>query len=244
MSRAFGVAHKCGIPVGGIPMLQRVLAALSAARVQQPVLVSIDDESAGRNAAGPLAGQVTFLRSATSAPASARAAAIAADHYPLLVTTADHALLTPAMLADFQTRALASGADFVVGLATAEIILAAYPQTKRTFIRFGHDRVSGCNLFAVLNRNGLALFETWSQMEKDRKRPWKLVAAFGIRPLLMYVFGRLTLEGAFAQASKRLRVTIKPVLLPFAEAAIDVDKPSDHALAEAIISKRQTTTGN
>ena len=28
MAKAFGVAHKCGLAVAGIPMLQRVLAAL------------------------------------------------------------------------------------------------------------------------------------------------------------------------------------------------------------------------
>ena len=43
MAKAFGVAHKCGIPVAGVPMLQRVLQALADANMALPIAVSIDD---------------------------------------------------------------------------------------------------------------------------------------------------------------------------------------------------------
>ena len=66
----------------------------------------------------------------------------------MLVTTADHALLTPEMIDYFCEQAERNGADFSAGLARAEVILKAYPQSVRTFFRFGKDRVSGCNLFA------------------------------------------------------------------------------------------------
>lgn len=241
MAKAFGVVHKCTLPVVGVPMLQRVLTALTDAKMNLPILVSIDDASAGRTASGPLVVDVQMLASAASAPASARAAAIAANSFPVLVTTGDHALLTAEMVHDFQTQAEASGADFCVGLATAETILAAYPETRRTFFKLGPDRVSGCNLFAVLSPAGLKLFDVWSDLEKNRKKPWKLVAAFGILPLLKFLMGRMTLQSAFAEMSQRLDFKIAPILLPFAEAAIDVDKPSDHALAEEIIRKRMKT---
>lgn len=243
MAKAFGVAHKCALPVVGIPMLQRVLAALAAAGLRQPVFISIDDPEAGRKAAGPLAHHTKLLPSASSAPASARAGVLAAGSYPVLVTTGDHALLTAEMVLNFRSQAAASGADFCVGLATAETILGAYPATKRTFFRLGGDRVSGCNLFAVMNSKGLALLDVWAELEKNRKKPWKLVAAFGLRPLFLFALGRLTLTGAFAEISRRLGFRVAPVLLPFAEAAIDVDKPEDHALAEAIIRTRMTSQG-
>lgn len=238
MAKAYGVSHKCALPVAGVPMLQRVLGALVQARSTGPILVSIDDAAIGAKAAGPFASQCEMLAAATSAPASARAAVLAACHYPVLVTTGDHALLTAEMVRHFQQQAAASGADFCVGLATAETIVAAYPETSRTFFKLGPDRVSGCNLFAVLSPKGLKLFDVWSDLEKNRKKPWKLAAAFGMGPLVSFMLGRLTLQTAFAEMSRRLGLTITPVLLPFAEAAIDVDKPSDHALAEKIIRAR------
>jgi len=238
MAKAFGVAHKCTLPVAGVAMLQRVLAALSGAGLATPLLVSIDDAEAGMRAAGSLTAQARMLPSANSAPASAKQAVLAAAHFPVLVTTGDHALLTPQMVKNFQDQACASSADFCVGLASAETILAAYPDTKRTFFKLGPDRVSGCNLFAVMSPKGLGLFDVWHDLEKNRKKPWKLVAAFGVGPLLSFLLGRLTLKTAFAEMSRRLGFKIVPILLPFAEAAIDVDKPSDHALAEGIINAR------
>ncbi len=241
MAKGFGVAYKCTIPVAGVPMLQRVLMALTAARITPPILVSIDNAAAGLAASGPLAGATQMLASGASAPASARAGVVAAAQYPVLITTGDHPLLTGEMVADFLARAENSEADFVVGLARAETILMAYPDTKRTFFRLGPDRVSGCNLFAVLSPKGLGLFDVWHELEKNRKKPWKLVAAFGLRPLFSFLLGRLTLQSAFSEMSRRLGFTIVPVLSPFAEAAIDVDKPSDHALAEKIIRSRMTS---
>lgn len=238
MAKAFGAAHKCALPVAGIPMLQRVLSALADAGVQRPVRVSIDDLPAGQRAAGPLGGNATMMVSGPSAPSSAKAAVLAVARFPVLVTTGDHALLTAAMVQDFCGQATASGADFCVGLATAETILAAYPETRRTFFRLGPDRVSGCNLFAVMSPEGLGLFDVWHELERNRKKPWKLVAAFGVWPLLSFAFGRLTLQKAFAEMSRRLGFRIAPVLLAFAEAAIDVDKPEDHALAEKILRAR------
>jgi hypothetical protein len=40
------------------------------------------------------------------------------------------------------------------------------------------------------------------------------------------------------RAGARLGFTARLIALPIAEAAIDVDKPSDHQLAEAILTAR------
>jgi hypothetical protein len=91
----------------------------------------------------------------------------------------------------------------------------------------------------VFNEKGLRVLERWSDLEAFRKQPWRLVAAFGLSALLRFAFGRLTLAEAFAVASERLSLKARPVFMPFAEAAIDVDKPADKELAEAIIASRE-----
>ncbi len=143
------------------------------------------------------------------------------------------------MLAHFCAESDKAGADFTVGLARAEIILAAYPEAVRTFFRLGNDRVSGCNLFALRNASGLRLLERWQYLEEARKKPWRLVAAFGPVALLRFALGLLSVDAAFATVSARLGLTVKPVLMPFAEAAIDVDKPADKELAERIFAARR-----
>lgn len=59
-------------------------------------------------------------------------------------------------------------------------------------------------------------------------------------PLLKYGLGQLTIEKAIAQLSNRLGMTIHYVLLPFAEAAIDVDSASDWHLVEKIIQQNSS----
>jgi hypothetical protein len=65
------------------------------------------------------------------------------------------------------------------------------------------------------------------------------VGAFGLGPLLAYLFGRLTVERAAREASRIFGAKADIVDLPFAEAAIDVDKPSDLDLVERILRDRE-----
>lgn len=240
MARAYGVSHKCTLPVLGKPMLSRVITTLLAVPEIKRIAVSIEDEAPLHAALGNVPSRVNRVQSTTSAPASVLAAVRERREFPLLLTTGDHALLTPEMVDYFCTQASNNSADFSVGLATAETILKEYPESVRTFFRLGADRVSGCNLFAIMNERGLAVVERWQYLDSLRKKPWRLVAAFGLTALLRFAFGAISLDSAFQLVSKQLNVVARAVLMPFAEAAIDVDKPSDLELAERILRQRQT----
>lgn len=223
-----GVERKALIPIAGRPMIDHVLDALSASHLETPFMVSGFD-----------ACHDARLGQAPSGAGPANSALLGAQHigfYPLLITTCDHPLLTDNMLEVFVASAKLSGADFCVGLADKDVIHPAYPHVKRTYLKFSDRSVSGCNLFYIANENGLAAIKFWQKAQQHRKQPWKLARALSLPLLLSYISGRLTLEGAFRHASKTLGIIAKPVLLPFAEAAIDVDKPSDKELVEAIFA--------
>lgn len=239
MAKAYGVTHKCSVAVAGKPMLKRVIEALQKSRYVTSIAISVEDPALIKSIMNGSAAGLDFTPSAASAPQSAWLAIERSGRFPVLLTTGDHALLTPEMIDYFCAEALSNGADFSAGLARAEVIIKAYPDTRRTFFRFRNDRVSGCNIFAVTNENGMKIIERWHYLESLRKKPWRLVAAFGMGALLRYAFGMLTLADAFEAASKRLGLTAKPIYLPFAEAAIDVDKPSDKELAEKILQARE-----
>jgi GTP:adenosylcobinamide-phosphate guanylyltransferase len=235
MSRAYSVTHKCLLPVAGKPMLQHVIGALRSGQLFRKIVISVENASLPQGALGPFADAVDLMASDSSASLSvAKALNSMSLTPPVLVTTADHPLLRKDIIAHFLNRSAAAEADLTVGLATAEVILAAYPRARRTFLRFGTERVSGCNLYAFNTASALKVIGPWHELEGSRKRPWQLVSALGMSNLIAYLFGALSLEGAFAAASRRLGIMVKPVLLPFAESAIDVDKPADLELAEWI----------
>lgn len=226
-----GVERKAIIPINGRPMIDYVLAALEKANLSQPFHVSGFDAAYDK--------RLVQSPSGTGPADSADAALRAGINLPCLITTADHPLLTPYMLEHFLTQVRQSDADFCVGFATKKIIQPAYPDVKRTYLYFSDYSVSGCNLFYINTLKGLAAIEFWKQAQHLRKQPLKLARSLGWGVLFNYAVGRLSLEGAFEYASKRLSITAKPVLIPIAEAAIDVDKPSDKILVEAILSGNQ-----
>ncbi|MEG9884829.1 MAG: nucleotidyltransferase family protein [Hyphomicrobiales bacterium] len=234
----YHVSHKCKILIGGIPMLARVLDALADTPRVSRVIVSIDKPHVANEIAdkhGRMAVQT--LASSVNAPASVTTALNSGlVDCPVLVTTGDHALLSVEMLDHFLSASAASNADLTIALARREIIETAYPNIARTYFTFGADRVSGCNLFALNTAKAFKAVAFWSRVDRDRKRPWSIIRAFGFYPLLLRATGRLTLEGAFARASRKLDAVIKPVIMPFAEAAIDVDKRQDKSLVEDILA--------
>lgn len=243
MARAYGVTHKCVLDVAGVPMILRVLKALADAPSVGRIVISIEDPDVVTSAPGfkELAERTSIetVQSADRASSSV-AHALSSDRldYPVLVTTADHALLTPDMVETFCVESTASKADVTAGLASADTILGAYPGSARTFLKFADGRYSGCNLFTFNTEAAMKAITFWQRVERDRKKPWRLIRAFGIWPLVLYLAGAAGLERAFALGSKRLGIAAKPVVMPMAEAAIDVDKPEDLVLVELILAKR------
>ena len=228
LCEAAGVERKALIPIAGRPMIDHVLDALSKGGVTTPFFVSGLDKAHDKRLVSTPCG---------AGPAnSAYLAATYISSYPLLITTCDHPLLTAEMINNFIDGARKTGADFCVGLASKSVVQPAHPNVKRTYLRFSDGSVSGCNLFYVANKKGLAAIEFWQKAQQHRKQPWKLARAFSLPLFLSYLTGRLTVEGAFRHASKTLGIVAKPVFLPFAEAAIDVDKPSDKQLVEDIFA--------
>lgn len=228
LCEAAGVVRKALLPIAGRPMIDYVLDALSQSEVLQPFSVSGFDADYEKR-----------LTQTPSGAGPANSALLGVEHigeFPILITTCDHPLLTADMIESFISGAQDSGADFCVGLADKTVISPVYPHVKRTYLKFSDKSVSGCNLFYIANAKGLAAIKFWKSAQQYRKQPWKLARAFSLPLLLSYVSGRLTLDGAFAHASKTLGIDAKPILLPFAEAAIDVDKLSDLDLVEAIFA--------
>jgi len=240
-----GVPCKALAPVAGVPMLQRVLDAISASdRIRRITLVGpprkwlqelpdisrrIDSNSLG------------WIEPAPSPSASAwQGLQELPEHQPVLVTTTDHALLSTRMIDYFLDHAERSGCDFVVGLARLETVQAGFPGSRRTATRLRGGPYCGCNLFAVNTPRGRELTAFWRRVEEQRKKPWRvIVGALGWRAVLSYFAGRLTLEQALERLSQRLGLRLGAVVLPFAEAAVDVDTPADRQLVERVLAARQ-----
>lgn len=238
-----GVSHKALAPINGVPMLLRLYRTLRACPGIASIHVCIDDgallDAVSDLAAARDAGMLRLIAPAESPAASlARALEEIGLERPLLITTADHPLLDAAMVAHLLDQA-PEDADLAVGLADGAIVTARYPGAIRTFYRFQEQRVSGCNLFLARGAGARKVALYWRRMERFRKKPLRLAWEVGPFALLRLVLGRLSLADAFAHLSRRIGARIQPVLLPFPEAPIDVDKPADFTLVGEILRQRE-----
>lgn len=231
-----GTDLKALIPVGGIPMVARPVNALLLS--PQILAVSVLSQQPDRIAeALPRNSRLTVTAS-DSTIASTLDAILAdpATRFPLLVTTADHALLSPPMIADFCSKA--EGADLAIGLVEKRPLMARLPSTKRTWLGFRGGSYSGANLFAFGSPAAAKAVDMWRSVEQDRKKGWRMVASLGPALFTGAVLRLRTLDQTLTSIGKRLGLDIRKVELADPLAAVDVDKPADHELVTAILEGR------
>ena len=241
LAQSEGLTHKALLPIGGVPMGVRVLEALAATPGIERIGVSCDDPQLVARLEGLMSGVRPGLRLEHHASARSPAASLGDFIASLeegelaLVTTADHPLMSTEIVRHFVEHATERDADLVAGVVSERVYRERFPSGPRTFVRFADDAFSGANLFLVRAPGAIRVAYFWVRLEGVRKRPWRLVSHFGVGTLVRFLTGRLTVARALAEASAVIGARIDAVFLPFAEAALDVDKPADLATVKALI---------
>ncbi len=236
LAAAFQETYKALIPVAGVPMLRRVVDTLLSAP-EIGAIVVLGQEPDALKPVLPEHEAIAVSRS--TAGISTSIASVAGSDvapWPVIVTSADHPLLTTAMISDFVTGA--AGSDVAVAMVERASMDAAYPGNRRTWRHFRGGAYSGANLFALQSDKAQAALTLWAEAEADRKKQLALLMHFGPWLALRAITRTITLDAALAAAGRRLGLKAKAVVLPQAEAAIDVDKLSDHILVEQILGAR------
>ena len=242
---AFAASHnvtaKALIPVAGEPMLGRVAATLlRCPEIGRILVLAQEPDALLMGALGWMAEEPRIATARAGDGISTSIAAVVgtdAAPWPVLVVTADHALLTPAMVAEFIAEA--GGNDAAVALVERRVVESAYPETRRTWLRFSDGDYSGANLFALGGPAAHKALALWARVEKDRKKAVRLLFYFGPLLALRAITRTISLDTAVAKVARRVDLSVKPVRLSVAEAAIDVDKPADLALVERILAARR-----
>ncbi len=243
VAQAAGVACKSFAPIDNRPMVHRVLDALSAARQVDTLILC--------GPSRPLVEQEPELQArldknefkwiasqATPSLSTYHALQAFPDNKPMLVTTADHALLTPQIVDFFCHAAYQLECDVAVGLTAYEGVIAAFPETQRTAIKFKDGAYSGCNLFGFLNSRSDQAAQFWRRIEQERKKPLRLMQLLGWWTVARYLLGRISLGDGLATLSNKMQVRLLPVLLPFPQAAIDVDSVDDWEFVQRLTQKQ------
>jgi GTP:adenosylcobinamide-phosphate guanylyltransferase len=237
---AHGVVAKALIPAGGEPMLGRVARTLLASpSIGRIVVLAQEAKALLTGGLGWMASEPRIATAEAGDGISAsvgRLAGTEAAPWPVLVTTADHPLLRPEMIETF--IAASAGADSTFAMVERSIVERVHPETKRTWLKAADGHYSGANLFALMTPASKAGTDFWARAEKDRKRALKLLSFLGPSMFLRAVTRTISLQEAAERAGRKMGFRLRAIPLPFAEAAIDVDKPADLELVERILAER------
>ncbi len=233
-AESFGTDLKALIPLGGEPMVRRPVRALLESQSVGRILVlsqapdriasalPTDSRIEGRESAATIAQTIVSL---VDDPAI---------EWPLLVTTADHALLEPATVDEF-CRA-SSGADIALGVVDRSNLLRRLPDSQRTWFSFRGGAYTGANLFMLGSPAVYPAIQLWRSVEQDRKKAWRILSLLGPAMLVLVALRLVRLDEVMVRLSARLGLRVRAVALSNPLAGVDVDKPEDHSLAEAILA--------
>jgi GTP:adenosylcobinamide-phosphate guanylyltransferase len=234
LAASHGTDLKALIPVAGEAMVRRpVLALLASHRIATVRVLTQQPE--GIAAVLPADPRLTIGNSGKTIAATLET--VCNDlmtQWPVILTTADHALLDPAMIADFCNGA--GQADIAIAVVERRALIARLPATRRTWIRFRGGAYSAANLFLLRSPKVAPAIALWRSVEQDRKKGWRLLMAAGPALFLGSVLRLLTLEQALRRIGGKLNLDVRAVIMANPLAAVDVDKPDDHALVEAILA--------
>nr|WP_025896786.1 NTP transferase domain-containing protein [Kordiimonas gwangyangensis] len=239
-----GIHGKAMAPIAGKPMIAHVVATLARSGLVGEILISSNSDLTGEAELTHAAAGIP-LRHVPTRTTICSSVKAAYDCVPkgrgALVTTADNPLLSVEALSDF-IMAAAGHDGLSLGLVPDHVIRAKYPTSKRTYYRFRDAAVSGANLFYFRGDAATNVLGFWERAESHRKKPWKILSAFGWGTVMGMALRRLSLKDGFARAGKVVGCPVNAHLLKEAEAAMDVDSPRDFVAAERILVDRMKHT--
>ena len=216
---------KALLDVAGKPMLQWVLDALSGARTVTSVTLIGPAAAHGMPCWKPvhyLPEQQGLLANVQAGIREVAQREPAAGH--VLIVSSDIPGITPEMVDWRVEAALDSESDFDYAVVERRVMEARFPGSNRSYVPLRDAEVCGGDM-NVVRAATVADERLWQRLVDARKSALRQAALLGFDTLFLLLTRRLTLAQAEKLASKRLGLQGKVRLAPYAEIAMDVDKP-------------------
>jgi hypothetical protein len=232
---------KATLDVAGKSMVQWVLDALSEARMVDNVVVVGLTEKSNLQCSKKMyfvSNQGKMVENLQAGGRKVLEINPKATH--VLMVSSDIPGITGQMVDWVVNTDMQTDLDVYYHVIQREVMEKRYPGCKRTFTHLKDMDICGGDM----NVGRLSLLlgddtEIWDKITDARKNPLKQAALVGLDTAFMLLTGRLTLEKAEANIMKRLNITGKAIVCPYAEIGMDVDKQHQLEIMRADLKKRQ-----
>lgn len=139
----------------------------------------------------------------------------------------------------FIENALKLNTDFVQSVVTKEVMEETFPESGRSFYNFNRTRICAGDLY-LFRCSKFAKAKRKLQKIQEKRKNFFLIAFF-LSPLkaIKAMRGKLTLKKAEKIFKRALGIRGRSLIVPFAEVAMDVDKPKQYKLAIEYLKHRE-----
>jgi GTP:adenosylcobinamide-phosphate guanylyltransferase len=232
--------NKALLDLGGKPLIQWVLDAVSDSKtVNRAVIVGLDEDS-GLNCSKEVAylpNHGTMLDNIFAG--GNKLLSMNPDADIIFVISSDIPGITAEML-DWMTEQTSDEdeQDVYYNYITQEDMENRFPGSKRTFTKFKDFGVCGGDLTAfraqIMTRDG----GVWKDLVAARKNILKQASIIGFGTLFLLATRQLTIADAAKRVGNRLELNARAIRCPYPELGMDVDKPYQLDLLRADLEKR------
>ena len=225
VSAAAGVAHKSLVPLVGMPMAWHVIQALAESdRIGEIVVVGLEPDEINfgvpvhhvPNQPNLWASQNAGLRKLRDLNPN--------DRY-VLALSADIALLTGHIVDSFIEACEPFEHEVYWGIVRKEVMLTAFPDSRRTYLPLREGSFCSSDLYLGRLSAGFHIQERIRYFIDNRKNVFAQVWKLGLPTMVKFLLRRLSIADILDIAYRIADVRGRPIVLPLAEAGMDIDKP-------------------
>lgn len=219
--------HRSLIPIDQKPMAQWVIDPLCGSPAVQSVTVMGLTPESGLQATKPL----DFLPDSGSMFENIKVGVLhAAEILPaqdkVIIASSDIPAIQPDMV-DWLANQIGKTPEALIyyNVIHKETMEQRFPLAGRSYVRFKDISVCGGDLNVIDRRLFMAEKPIWKELTENRKHPLRQAALLGLDNLLLVALHLVTLDNAVKRICRRLEMEATALRCPFAEMAMDADKP-------------------
>jgi GTP:adenosylcobinamide-phosphate guanylyltransferase len=225
---------KALIDIAGKPMVQWVLDALGEAKhVDNVILIGLSAKS-GLTCKKPIHYVSNQGRMLANIVAGVnKSLEINKNNKYVLVVSSDIPALKGEMVDWLVSTCMQTKDDLYYGVCPRQVMEKRFPDSKRTYTRLKDMEVCGADINLTHVSMATEHLDTWEALINNRKNVFRQAAILGWDTLFQIVTHQLTVEEMVQRASERIGIKGRAIIWPYAEGAMDIDKPHQLELLRA-----------
>jgi molybdopterin-guanine dinucleotide biosynthesis protein A len=227
------------IPIAGKPMLAHVVDALAGSRYVQHIVVVALDPAAQVSFSVPVECVPDTGDIFTNSEAGVR---YAQSRYPdmdgILLSSCDVPTITPAITDAFVEECFLTDHDMYFTIVERSVMESRFPGSGRSYVHMREGDFAGGDLLLIRPSMTLSRPELWQEVAHARKSALRQARLVGLGVFVKLLMRRLTIAEGEKRVLEVFGVNGRAVPFPYAEVAMDVDKPYQLDIVRAELEAR------